>query len=132
MTGELAIRHNIKHAAEYADLSWIDGRTRTQTLHQACCRIRTQIEVGWGRGLFIYLSPRGTRRVANDAGRNVETKVVAPRYASEANPTMVSERLQILGRLDAKKLDFGTPWRPTGAPNGAQNRPSGSKKAAKT
>ena len=30
-------------------------------------------------------------------------------------------------RLDAKKLDFGSPLAPSWVPNGAQNRPSGAK-----
>ena len=34
---------------------------------------------------------------------------------------------EILGRLGAKKLDFGSPLAPSWAPNGAQNRPSGAK-----
>ena len=33
----------------------------------------------------------------------------------------------ILGRLGAKKLDFGSPFAPSWAQNGAQNRPSGAK-----
>ena len=38
---------------------------------------------------------------------------------------------EVLVRLDAKTLDFGTPLAPSGVQNGAQNRPSGTQKPPK-
>ena len=38
---------------------------------------------------------------------------------------------EILVRLDAKKLDFGSPLAPSWAQNAAQNRPSGTKNPPK-
>ena len=49
-----------------------------------------------------------------------------------SNASIRTSFFEILMRLDAKKLDFGTPWRPAGAQNGARNRPSGAKSLQKS
>ena len=45
-----------------------------------------------------------------------------------SNASFRTSFFEILMRLDAKKLDFGSPLAPSWSQNGAQNRPSGAKK----